>query len=116
MYGDSTTRRSGVGAAGNSVREEDAMSRLAAVGFTKYEAFAYLMLLEEHPATVYEISKRGALTKGDVCTALTSVVQKGAVQPANDAPVRYAPVEPQALFGSIARRMASVRGELASMA
>lgn len=43
MYGNSTARRSGVGAVDNSVRDEDAMSRLVAVGFTKYEAFAYLI-------------------------------------------------------------------------
>jgi len=114
MHDDNTARRSGVGAVDNSVRDEGAMSRLVAVGFTKYEAFAYLMLLEEHPATAYEIGKRGALTKGNVYTALESLVRKGAVQPVSDAPVRYAPVEPQAFFGSIARRMASVCGELAS--
>lgn len=104
-----------MGAIDNLVQDESAMGRLVAVGFTKYEAFAYLMLLEEHPATAYEISKRGALTKGNVYTALESLVQKGAVQPVSDAPVRYAPVEPQTLFGSIARKMASACGELAGM-
>lgn len=102
-----------VGTIDNLMRDEGAISRLTAVGFTKSEAHAYLILLEEHPATAYEISKRGALTKGNVYTALESLVQKGAVQPVSDAPMRYAPVEPQALFGNIAKRMAGVCDELA---
>lgn len=91
-----------------------ALTRLADLGFTKYEALAYLMLLDEHPATAYEISKRGGLTKGNVYTALVSLVHKGAVQPVSSEPVRYAPVEPQTLFGGIAKSTTALCTDLAA--
>lgn len=97
-----------------SAASAGAISRLTDLGFTKYEALAYLILLEEHPATAYEISKRGALTKGNVYTALVSLVQKGAVQPVSNDPVRYAPVAPHALFGAIAKNTAAVCRDLAA--
>lgn len=92
----------------------DAIERLTDLGFTKYEALAYLNLLEEHPATAYEISKRGALAKGNVYTALTSLVHKGAVQPVSSDPVRYAPVAPDALLSAIAKKTAAVCKDLAA--
>lgn len=102
-----------MGASEKAARGDGTMSQLIALGFTKYEALAYLMLLEEHPATAYEISKRGALAKGNVYTALESLVQKGAVQPVSAEPLRYAPTDPHALFGGIAKSMASVCADLA---
>jgi sugar-specific transcriptional regulator TrmB len=92
----------------------DAINGLTALGFTKYEALAYLMLLDQHPATAYEISKRGGLTKGNVYTALVSLAQKGAVQPVSNDPVRYAPVDPQTLFNGIAKGTAALCKDLAS--
>lgn len=92
----------------------DVMDRLADLGFTNYEALAYLSLLDAHPATAYEISKRGALTKANVYTALASLVEKGAVQPVSSEPVRYAPVDPAALFGTIAKSTAAICKDLAS--
>jgi sugar-specific transcriptional regulator TrmB len=91
-----------------------AIARLGDLGFTKYEALAYLMLLDEHPATAYEISKRGGLTKANVYAALVNLVQKGAVQPVSRDPVRYAPVEPEALFGGIAKSTTALCNDLAA--
>jgi sugar-specific transcriptional regulator TrmB len=91
----------------------DQVDNLVDLGFTKVEALAYLILLDEHPATAYEISKRGALTKAHVYTALASLVQKGVAQPVSEAPLRYAPVDPRTLFNRIARNTASLCDDLA---
>lgn len=87
---------------------------LMAVGFTKYEAMAYRILLLDYPATAYEISKRGALTKANVYGALESLAQKGAVQPVSEDPVKYAPVDPERFFREISRRTTSLCRELAA--
>jgi sugar-specific transcriptional regulator TrmB len=97
-----------------SAGASDAIGRLIDLGFTRSEAQAYLILLDEHPATAYEISKRGALTKANVYAALASLVQKGAVQPVSADPVRYAPVEPRALFAGIAKSTAALCDDLAA--
>lgn len=91
-----------------------AISRLGELGFTRYEALAYLSLLEQHPATAYEVSKRGALTKAHVYAALASLADKGAVQPVSNEPVRYAPIAPDALFNTIAKNTAAICRDLAS--
>lgn len=90
------------------------LQQFIAVGFTKYEAMAYLVLLQDHPLTAYEISQKGALSKGNVYSALKTLVAKGAAQPVSEDPVRYAPVQPQALFGEIANKMSGVCRTLAS--
>ena len=91
----------------------DQVDNLVDLGFTKVEALAYLILLDEHPATAYEISKRGALTKAHVYSALANLVQKGVAQPVSEAPLRYAPVDPRTLFNRIARNTASLCDDLA---
>src|SRR5678816_3157027 len=97
-----------------SAASRGAIDRLVELGFTRSEALAYLILLDEHPATAYEISKKGALSKANVYAALASPVQKGAVQPVSDEPVRYAPIDPETLFATIAKDTAAVCKELAS--
>lgn len=89
------------------------VAQLNTLGFTKYEAVAYLLLLEHQPATAYEISKQGALTKGNTYTALESLVAKGAAQPVSHAPVRYAAVAPDALFRRLSRSMTDLCRDLA---
>lgn len=88
------------------------VAQLNTLGFTKYEAVAYLLLLEHQPATAYEISKRGALTKGNTYTALESLVAKGAAQPVSDDPVRYAAVAPETLFRRLSRSMTDLCRDL----
>ncbi len=116
--GLTTTLESEHGAARMSPRPartpEHVLQRLIAVGFTKYEAMAYLILLQDHPLTAYEISKKGALAKGNVYAALKTLVAKSAAQPVTQDPVRYAPVEPEVLFGQISKKMSGLCQDLAS--
>jgi sugar-specific transcriptional regulator TrmB len=84
------------------------------IGFTRSEAAAYLLLLQDYPATAYEISKRGAATKAGVYGALESLASKGAIQPVSASPVKYAPIDPERFFGQISRRTSDLCRDLAS--
>ncbi len=78
------------------------------LGFTEYEAKAYLTLCQASPATAYEVSKIAGLAKANVYTALEGLAQRGAVQPVSKEPVKYVPVQPSRLLGQIAK-MTSAR-------
>ncbi len=72
------------------------------LGFTEYEAKAYLTLCQTSPATAYEVSKIAGLGKANVYSALEGLAQRGAVQPVSELPVKYVPIEPSRLLGQIA--------------
>lgn len=98
---------------------EDAQAEgLQQLGFTGYEAKVYLGLLKSYPATAYEVSKTAGLARANVYSALTALERKSAVQPVNDSPVRYVPVDPRQLLGRIQKetsaRCESLADELAA--
>ncbi|MGB0086649.1 MAG: helix-turn-helix domain-containing protein [Rhodomicrobiaceae bacterium] len=90
------------------------------LGFSDYEARAYIALLKLQPATAYEVSKEAGLPKANSYTVLESLSSKEAVQPVSENPVRYSAVAPQTLFERIAdntqRRCDRVREGLSKLA
>lgn len=88
--------------------DDDAQAEaLQQLGFTNYEARVYLGLLKASPATAYEVSKQTGLPRANVYAALTTLERKSAVQPVNENPVRYVPVEPRRLLGRIQKETAA---------
>ncbi|MGE0316012.1 MAG: TrmB family transcriptional regulator [Lautropia sp.] len=85
-----------------SLREDSLSRDLQALGFSDYEARAYIALLKANPATAYEVSKAAGLPRANTYSALESCTEKGAVQPFSERPVRYVPIEPDVLLGRIA--------------
>ncbi len=79
--------------------EED----LRALGFTEYEARAYLVLLQAGPATAYEVSKTTRIHRANAYSVLESLAAKKAVQAISKNPMRYVAVEPERLLTKIAR-------------
>ena len=76
---------------------------MQALGFSEYEARAYLALYELQPATAYEVSKLAGLPKANAYTVLESLTKKEAVQPISESPLRYVAVAPATLFKRIAQ-------------
>jgi len=118
-----STRRKSIEITGNSAkkvilgrgRQSDGLAKdLQALGFSDYEARAYIALLEFSPATAYEISKVAGLPRANTYGALESCTQKGAVQPLSQNPIRYVPVEPQELLSRIASDTSTRCSQLAS--
>jgi sugar-specific transcriptional regulator TrmB len=86
---------------------------LQSLGFTSYEARIYMALLQSYPATAYEVSKQAGLPRANVYNALETLAKKLAVQPVNENPVKYVPVDPKVMLDRIARKTASRCSELA---
>lgn len=80
---------------------------LQELGFTDYEARAYVALLQCQPATAYEVSKLSGLPRANAYNVFESLVKKMAVQPVSESPVRYVAVDPKTLLGRIAEDTAS---------
>lgn len=95
--------------AGSEVSED-----LQRLGFSEYEARTYLTLLQQAPATAYEVSRDAGLPRANTYSALESLTKKMAVQPVSENPVRYVPVEPGVLLGRMSREVKDVCERLKS--
>ena len=81
---------------------------LRELGFTDYEARAYVALATRQPATAYEIAKVAGLPRANVYSALRNLEARGAIQPVTENPVRYVPVDPELFFSSVQRSTAGL--------
>lgn len=88
----------------------DSLQRL---GFTDYEAKAYVALSGRYPATAYEVAKVSGLPRANVYSVLRTLEIKGAIQPVGETPRSYAPVDPEDFFGRHARNTAALCSSLA---
>ncbi len=79
---------------------------LRELGFTDYEARAYVALAATQPATAYEIANKASLPRANVYAALHNLEARGAIQPVTENPVRYVPVDPEHFFRRIQRTTA----------
>lgn len=76
---------------------------LQSLGFSDYEAKAYISLLKVQPATAYEVSKEAGIPKANCYTVLEGLSKRDSVQPVSESPMRYVAVPPEILFDRIAR-------------
>jgi len=97
--------RPGTKSAGELAALGGSMQRL---GFTDYEAKAYLALSTFYPATAYEVAKLSGLPRANVYSVLRTLEMRGAIQPVGETPRRYAPVDPEDFFGRHARNTAAL--------
>ena len=93
-------------------KSADPVQDLQRLGFSEYEASAYISLLRASPATAYEISKRCSLPRANTYGALEGLAKKGAVQPISENPARYVPVDPARLLRSISNDVSSTCSRL----
>jgi sugar-specific transcriptional regulator TrmB len=96
----------------NRRKSSDPVQDLQRLGFSEYEASAYISLLQSSPATAYEVSKRCGLPRANTYGALEGLAKKGAVQPVSENPARYVPVDPDVLLGGITDDIAHTCGRL----
>ncbi len=69
--------------------------RLAHVGFSKYEAKAYVSLLSKNPATAYELAKASGIPTSKIYEVLSRLSEKRAVSVlGEEGTKKYIPVEP----------------------
>lgn len=68
------------------------------LGFTEYEAKAYLALLEKSPLTGYGVALNSGVPRSKIYEVLDGLVQNGEVIISYGAPVLYAPLSPKELI------------------
>ncbi len=100
-------------ARGTESRESDRLiGDLKQLGFSDYEAKTYLTLLDDFPATAYEVGKKSGLQKPNVYSAFVALERLGAVQAISSNPVRFVPVDPKIVLDVISRRTAKLCSDI----
>ena len=83
---------------------EEPISTLQELGFSKYEAQAYVGLLRAAPLNGYELAKRSGVPRSMVYEVLGKLLDRGATHVVPGEPVKYAPVPAGELIGRLKRR------------
>jgi Cd2+/Zn2+-exporting ATPase len=94
--------------------------QLMAMGMTEYESKVYLVLLREHPATGYQLSKVAGIPRSMVYEALGRLEGRGAVlKTQGEKATLYSPIAPETLLDryeqETTERVARLRVGLSSL-
>lgn len=74
------------------------------LGFTLYEARAYICLLRSYPATRYEISKNSSVPRSAIYDVMKRLEDGGAVSAISDDPKKYVPLPPDQFAALLEKR------------
>ena len=73
---------------------EKIAKRMSDLGFTQYEARAYICLLQNFPATRYEISKKSGVPRSAIYDVIQRLENLGVVNAISTKPEKYVPLPP----------------------
>jgi sugar-specific transcriptional regulator TrmB len=74
------------------------------LGFTSYEAMAYVSLLENNPVTRYELSNNSGVPRSAIYNVITKLEKIGAVNAYSSEPEKYVPLPPDQLLEYLERQ------------
>ncbi len=99
----------------------DPIEQLMALGFSEYEAKAYVALLQENPVTGYQLSKISNVPRSMIYEVVGKLIARGAVMSLRqEGVVRYAPIPPEEFLDQLHREyealIAALRQDLSSLA
>jgi sugar-specific transcriptional regulator TrmB len=87
--------------------------KLATIGFSEYEAKAYLALLRENPATAYEIAKCSGIPTSKIYEVLTKLLERGAALEIEHGHKRkFLPLSPDELISQYRNRIDDTLADL----
>ncbi len=82
--------------------------QLQQLGFTEYEARAYVALLRQNPQNGYELAKNSGLPRANVYAVLEKLEERGAVVRLEETnSVRYVPISPEELMQRLESKLKS---------
>lgn len=82
----------------------DATALLHRLGFTEYEARAYVALVQQNPVNGYELARNSGIRRADIYRVLDQLEERGAVlRVENEAGAKYAPLPPDELLARLTR-------------
>ncbi|HGY57116.1 MAG TPA: TrmB family transcriptional regulator [Caldithrix abyssi] len=84
---------------------EQIAMRVKDLGFTVYEAKAYVSLLQNNPATRYELSKNSGVPRSAIYGVIKQLENLGAVNALYTKPEKYIPLPPEQLFKLLEDRL-----------
>lgn len=98
----------------------DLIAKMTGIGFSEYEAKAYLSLLTRQPATAYEIAKASGVPTSKVYEVLGKLIDKGTVSIIDEGRTRhYVPLEPgeflERHLSATESLVASLKSDLAAL-
>jgi predicted transcriptional regulator len=73
-------------------------------GFTASDAKTYVSLLEDHPATGYELAARSGVPRSAIYNVLRRLEGLGLVSAVQDRPAKYVPLPPERLLATLRSR------------
>ena len=82
--------------------------RIQELGFTSYEARAYVSLLEHNPVTRYELSKNSGVPRSAIYSVIHKLEELGAVNMHSSEPEKYVPLPPEQLFDLLNRQFNNI--------
>jgi Cd2+/Zn2+-exporting ATPase len=99
---------------------DDPIERLVELGFSEYEAKAYVALLKENPATGYQVSKISGVPRSMVYEVLGKLTARGAaMELRKEGKTQYAPIPPQDFLSQLHREyedlVASLKDDLTAL-
>ena len=92
--------------------EPDVVPALVALGFSLNESRAYTALLQESPATGYEVGVRAQIPRSAVYGVLRRLVKAGAARSIAGTPERFAPAPADDLLVLLRKRFDAEAGKL----
>jgi DNA-binding PadR family transcriptional regulator len=82
----------------------DATALLHRLGFTEYEARAYISLLQQNPANGYELAKNSGIRRADIYRVLDQLEERGAVvRLESESGAKFTPLAPDELLARLTR-------------
>ncbi len=99
---------------------DDPIHRLVQLGFSEYEAKAYIALLKENPATGYQVSKISGVPRSMVYEVLAKLTARGAAMELHKQErTQYAPIPPRDFLDQLhhehRRLVASLKDDLSGL-
>ncbi len=80
--------------------------KMCDLGFTSYEAKAYVSLLQQYPATRYELSKNSGVPRSAIYDVINRLESYGAVSVISTQPEKYVPLPPDQFLRILEQRFA----------
>jgi predicted transcriptional regulator len=87
----------------------DVNDQLQQLGFSEYEAKAYVALLQEHPLNGYALAKLSSVPRANIYGVLQKLEERGAVMAVNTAAgTVYSPISPETLIHRLGSHISAV--------
>ncbi len=93
--------------------QDNLIDKLMRIGFTEYQAKAYLALTRKNPVTGYELSKLSGVPRSMIYEVLGKMVEMGAAMSLHTGgATKYAPVPASEFFNQLQREQAELISDL----